>query len=347
MGDKKSSKKKKIAELVAIDLASSGMKLIRARKGKEGPVITAVDVLPPVPLLSADEAAGVEEGVAPVRKLPLTKQWIVYYAAIAVTGESAAIRYVSLPGNVVSGPGLVSQLSEHMGLDGEYRIAHVVTSIPDKKVETRILAAALPVAEVELLLSYVDTGYPAALSLEISSLASLNAFLSSSLVREHEDGAIAFIDSGARVSLMAVFNKGSLVLVRKFNVGGDALIKRLQQQMAVDRDVAAGILADGSFDISQSVHGVMEPFLRQISISKEFVERREDCRIKAVYVTGGMSLSQYWMEKIQQTAGVETLQWNPFAEMEVGEGALPDNLAGQEPRFSAAVGSLIGAFEES
>ena len=346
MGDKKSSNKKKISEVVAIDLATTGMKLVRAKRGKDGPLITAVDVLPPVDLTPVDDTE--EEEEEREYKLPLTKAWTTYYAAISMTAENAAIRYVSFPNQIRDAAKLEAQLREHMGLDEAYRISHVITSVPERKGEMRLLAAAVPVSEVEELLSYVETGYPAALSLEISSLSSLSAFQALGPIEDEKDeGAIAFVDSGARVSLMAVFNKGSLVLVRKFNVGGEALVKRLQQQMAVDRDVASGILSDGSFDISQSVQGVMDPFLRQISISKEFIERREECHIKRLYITGGMSLTKYWMERIKRTVGVETLQWNPFDGMNISEGAYPDKLLGQEPRFAAAIGSVIGAFEES
>jgi len=349
-GDKKSSKQKKISEVVAIDLATTGMKLVRAKRGKDGPVITAVDVLPPIDLAPLVEETDEEEEQEAVDcTLALSKAWTSYYAALSITAEDAAIRYVSLPSQIKDAEKLKSQLREHMGLDGDYRISHVVIPALERRAEMRLLAAAVPVSEVEHLLSYVESGYPAALSLEVSSLAALSGFRALGPIGEEseEEGAIAFIDSGARVSLMAVFNKGSLVLVRKFNVGGEALVKRLQQQMAVDREVASGILSDGSFDISQSVQGVMDSFLRQISISKEFIERREDCHIKTLYITGGMSLSEYWMEKIRGTVGVETLVWNPFDELEVVEGAYPEKLEGQEPRFAAAVGSIFGVFEES
>jgi hypothetical protein len=342
-GEKKSSGKKKISDIVAIDLATSGVKLVRAKRSKDGAVIVGVDVLAPIDL--SPETSEEEKKGGGGKRLPLPKAWVSYYAAVCLTGEKAAVRYVSLPGQFKEGVKVLEQLREHMGLDGEYRIAYVITEQPQKKAETRLLAAALPEEDAGALLANMSTGYPAALSIEVSSLSALNAFYMSGVL-EQQDGAVGFIDSGARVSLLAVFNKGALVLVRKFNIGGESLIKRLQQQMAVDREVANGIISDGSFDISQSVQGVMEPFLRQISISKDFVERREDCHIQALYVTGGMSLSQYWMDRIQRTAGVETRQWNPFDGLRMTDDALPEKLEGQEARFAAAVGAAMGAFKE-
>jgi Tfp pilus assembly PilM family ATPase len=158
---------------------------------------------------------------------------------------------------------------------------------------------------------------------------------------------MGLIECGCRVTLLALFNKGSLCLVRKFNMGGEALVGRIQKQMDVAREVAEGIVSDGSFDISQAVQDVIDPFLRQLSISKDFVERREGCHISSLHVSGGMGLSRYWVERIRAAAGVEVLPWNPMSNLQVAEGAIPEQVVGQEARLAAAVGVAAGAFEEA
>jgi Tfp pilus assembly PilM family ATPase len=89
----------------------------------------------------------------------------------------------------------------------------------------------------------------------------------------------------------------------------------------------------------------MDPFLRQMSISKDFVERREDCRVLKVYVSGGTSLSRYWVDEIKSAAGTEVERWNPFASLRLAPDALPASLAGQETRFAAALGGCLRILE--
>lgn len=340
-GKEQSVSKFKIADVVALDAAATGYKLVRIKQGKEGASVAAVEMVPVADLNGP--CPPTEEG----EKLDLPKNWMAYYVAMTVSGTNAVIRYVSLPGNVSPSPEVAGQLRDHMGLEGDYRLAYVVTEESSKKKnETRILAAAYPEDRSQALLSRVASGNPAPVSLEISCLSALNAFAAYGPLDQHPDDAVGFVEAGAKVTLLALFSRGSLVLVRKFNMGGETLIDRVQQQMGVDREVAEGIIWDGSFDISQAVESVMDPFLRQVSISKDFVERRESCRIKAVYASGGMSMSGYWLDSIQNAVGVTTTRWNPFERLTVDAGALPDALKGQESRFSAAVGAGMAVFEQ-
>lgn len=334
--------KTKFSEIVGADLGVSGLKLVRVKKAKSGLTLTAAEILPPV---KAETGAG-GETVRPT-KLPLPKQWVSHYTALTVTGEGASIRYVSLPGHVTSPQDVEAQIREHMGLEGEYRLAYAVAPTQKKEAETRVLAAALPEGEAQAVLGLVSTGSPAPIALEVAGLSALNGFLVHGPLAQHAEEAVGLIECGAAVTLLALFNKGTLCLVRKFNVGGETLIARIQRDMAVDRAVAEGIVSDGSFDISQPVQDVMDPFLRQLSISKDFVERRERCHVSAFYVSGGMSLSRYWVERIQVTGAVEVRLWNPLEGIEVGDGALPEPLAGQEVRLAAAVGAAFAAFEEA
>jgi Tfp pilus assembly PilM family ATPase len=213
------------------------------------------------------------------------------------------------------------------------------------KTETKYLAVAMPEDEAQSVLALVPAGPPAPLTLELSGLGALTAFLNGP-GRDITDEAIGVIEAGARVTFLALFNKGALVLVRKFDFGCETLVTKVQQQMGVDRAVAEGIIADGSFDISGCVHDVMGPFLRQLSISRDFVERQEKCRIARIYLSGGMSLSDYWVEAIRSGSKMDLRLWDPFENIQMGPGAVAEALKGQHTRFAAALGLALGALEE-
>lgn len=143
--------------------------------------------------------------------------------------------------------------------------------------------------------------------------------------------------------MMAIFNKGGLVLTRKLDVGGEAVLTSIQKQLGVDRAMAESILSQGAIDVSQSVRSVIEPFLRQVTISRDYVERQENCRISTLYLSGGMSLSASWNDEVMRATGMEARIWNPFENVQIVQGAIPERLQGQEPRFAAAMGAAVGA----
>jgi Tfp pilus assembly PilM family ATPase len=207
------------------------------------------------------------------------------------------------------------------------------------------LVVGLLEKEAQSVLDLVAVGAPAPRSLELSGLSSLAAFLHGP-GQAHEQDAVIMIEAGAKLTFMALLNKGAVILLRKFDLGSESIVAKVQQQLNVDQDTARGIISDGSFDISQSVRAVMAPFLRQLTISKDFVERRENCRLVKCYLSGGTSLSTYWKEEIRNATGVDSELWNPFHGLRVAEGAYPADLIGQEPRFAAAVGACWGVLEE-
>ena len=154
------------------------------------------------------------------------------------------------------------------------------------------------------------------------------------------------MDFGDTTSSFAIFNNGLLALVRRFDVGTDTILEKIQESLGVDRDTAKGIIADGAFDISQPVSEVLEPLIKQIMVSRDFVERREDCHISKIYVSGGLVISRDSLDEMRASVGVDVDPWSPFDKLHVQPDAVPENLVGQEWRFSAAVGAALGLFEE-
>jgi hypothetical protein len=332
----KTRRRKSPSDIVTIDLGTTGLKVVRIKRAKDGLTAIGVDILPPITF------AGQDAGTKP--KLELPKTLLTNYAALTLGAESAVVRILSLPPKAEQPT--EEQVREQVGLGPEFRVSFAVVSVPRPKAETKLLVVGVPEKDAQAVLSMVAVGVPAPFSLEAAGLPALTAYLKGPGV-QHTQDAIGVVEAGARLTFLALFQKETLVLVRKFDFGGDALVAKVQQQLGVDRDTAQGIISDGSFDISQPVHDVMDPFLRQLTISKDFVERREDCHISRIYVSGGPSLSQYWTDAIQNAAGVEVMRWNPFDSLRLAEGAYPANLQGQQTRFATAIGAGLGVFHES
>ena len=330
------------SDLVALDFATTGLKVVRIKKTKETTTILGVDLLPAV---SIEQESSADE--ADKSRIAIPKNLLSNYAAVALSGESSVVRFLNLPGHPEKEEIMETQAREHAGLGDEYRLAYMVMPHHVRgKAETRLLVVGLPENDAQGILGLMAAGIPAPISLEVSGISAFTSFLNGPGAKlEHE--AYAVLETGARVSFLGLFNKDSLVLVRKFEFGGDALVAKVQQQLGVDREVAQGVMSDGSFDISQSVHEVMDPFLRQLSVSKDYVERREECRIASINLSGGMSLSKYWVDEIRNATGVQVQTWDPFEGLTVESNAIPEKLQNQRPRFTAAIGAALGAYQSS
>lgn len=324
-------------EIAGADFGATGVKIIRVRNNKGTLALMGADILPRLELPNAPENHTVRF------KPPGNLQ--TNYVAVTVTGRSSNIRLLSITGHTASAELTEAKVRELMGVSPEMRVGYTVLPTVKGKAETRVLAVSMPEKEIQTILSLVPSGPPAAYSIEVSGLAALTAFERGPGADCPYEGVIV-IEAGVQTTLIALYAKRQLMLIRKFDFGGETVLAKVQQQLGVDRETAQGIIADGSFDISQPVHEVMDPFLRQLTISKDFVERREECAVGAIFLSGGVTLSRYWAEELYRATGLEIVAWNPLEQFSMSAGSFPEQLVGQESRFAAASGAVLGVFAE-
>jgi Tfp pilus assembly PilM family ATPase len=305
--------------------------------------------------LGADVLPGVSlpkkpgDAVGPLPPLKLPKNLIAKYAAIAVTGENAVVKLLSFPGRAETiGGELDTKILEGIALENpdNYRVNYKLLTEWQSKTECRALAVAVPEVEARSACMLLPTGFPVPRSIEIAGLAAMTAFLQSAGGKDSDD-AVGMLEFGSGVSFFAIFNKKVPVLIRKFDVGSSMILEKVQESLGVDRTTAEGILADGSFDISLQMGDVMDGFVKQIMVSRDFVERRENCRISKVYVSGGATRSRDWLTELKAALGYDVSPWNPFDILKVADGVFPENLKGQEGRFAAAVGASLATLTEA
>lgn len=325
-------------DLVGVDISNTGIKAVRMHKTKDQSSVVAVDILPPVNIP--------DNLTSEVPLLELPQRLKARYVSLAVPGDGATIKLLSFPGPFRDSS--IQKVIESLGIEDldKYRISYKVVTEGHGKSESRILAVALPETEASGAPKLFPIARPAPYSLEISGLASMTAFMNGPAVNA-SDAAIGAIDFGDNASTFTLFNKGVLALVRRFNIGTNNIVDQVQESLGVDRETAQGIITDGAFDISQSVSEVMEPLIKQLIVSRDFVERRENCSISKLYASGGITLSRDSLDEMRSSLGVEIDSWNPFdiESITIEPDAIPENLKGQEWRFSAALGACISTFE--
>ena len=327
-------------DVVALDVASTGIKAVRMRRAADGVHLLAADILPIKAF--APVAPGADQPLPP---LQLSKAFRSRYAAVAVSGHGSSVKLLTFPGHFDQHA--EAQIPGHMGIEDESdnRIGYKVIAQGHGRSESRVLAVALPEQQARIATQLLPAGIPAPVAIEVSGLSALTAFLNGPALEAAQD-PVGVLECGARVTFFALFNAGLLALVRKFEFGTEDILAEVEKSLGVTRETAQEILAQESIDISHSAGAAMDRLLRQLIVSRDFVERRENCHIRAVYVSGGAALSPPWLANLRTTLEVESLVWNPFETLKVAQGALPATVTGMASRFAAAVGAGLAALEE-
>ncbi len=315
-------------DVIGLDFGVSGIKAVRVKKTEDKLTLLAADILPAL------------STVAPATNLSIPRPLQARYAAIATSAPGAVVKLLTLPSH--SEKPIDTHVNELMGLgdSADFRLGY--EHVFDSRTERRVLAAALPDASGRTLCRLFPSGIPAPCSVEISGLASITAFTRGPGAK-HKGDTVAIMDFGATTTYVAFLSKGVMSLIRKFDFGSIPILKKLQESLGVDEDVAFGILNDQSFDISKILRQTMESFLQQMTISWDFVERRENNPITHFYACGGLTSLKSWRDEVKEITGHEPTTWDPFESLEVQSGSIPSKWKGQESRFTASVGAALGA----
>ncbi len=326
---------KMAASLLGVDFSTTSTKVVRLKRIKEELVLMGIDLLPAVDF--GTEACRIE----------LPRNITANYACLAYTGKSSVVRMVNalLSDEQTELP--ERKLRELLNVGDDYRVSATLAKKGQGRHDSSFLAAAIPEDDLHFLLSMFPSGPPAPASVEVAGLSFIPAFLNAR-GKECRGEAVCLIETGESASYFVFINEGVPALVGKFNFGGSTLREKVVQDLGVDDELAGTILTDSSINISTSMNDVMTPFLKQLSISKDFIERHQGCQISKVYVSGGTSLLPHWPSVVEQRLHAEVLPWSPFENIQYDHpDIVPEHLASQATRFAAAVGAAIGGFGES
>lgn len=329
---KKTRTQQRFSDLVGVDFSSTATKVVRLKESKGELSLAGIDLLP-----------AVDFGTAASR-IDLPRNITAYYGCLSYTGTAAVVRMINT--NLAESENLVSdsKLRELLNVTDDFRVSARLIKRGKGRQDSSLLAAAIPEDDIRFLLNMFPAGPPAPASLEVSGLAFVSAFLHARGAECAED-TVCLLETGETISHFVFLNKGEVVLVGKMPFGTQTFRNQLSTDLGVDDDLAASILNDRSINISSSLSKVLEPFIKQLSISKDFIERHQGCRVARIYISGGLSLLPSWSKELQQMLHSEIARWNPLENITCDPEILTQEMKEQATRFSAAIGAAIGGFE--
>lgn len=324
-------------DVVGLEVGSTTTRVVRLKRLGEAITLVGADLLPRLPLPPAD--------VGDFRPAPLEipKSLRALYAAIAITSPQTSIRMIAVP----TGQENVAQINynELLGLpEGtEYRIGYELLP-SDARGEQSVLAAGLPERQARWAVELLPHGIPAPCSLQAGGTAVLNCF-TRELAAHHGEACAMFVQIGVEMTEVAVYYKGRLALFRQCMIGSQSIIKSVQERFGIEEDLVPGILEDDLIDATQPIAAAIEPFLRQLVLAREFVERKRSCRIEKVLLCGVVLGTKHWNTHIGNAMGITPELWNPLATLPCAPDAMTDRMKGMESRFATAVGAALAVLE--
>lgn len=324
-------------DVVGVDVGATTTRVVRLKRTGDTIALVAADLLPHQILPSRQ---GTE-----LRPLPLIlpKHLRAPYAAVAVSSPQGCIRLLSTP----SGVDRMDQLNlkEMLGLaEGqEYRIGYEV--LPSEgRAEQLVLAVGIPEAQARWASALFPVGLPAPCSLQVGGAAMLNV-CGRERTAHQGDTCPLFIQVGCELSDVAVFHKGRLALYRQCTIGSQSVVASVRAKFDLAEDLVPGILEDDLIDATQTINEAIEPFLRQLVLAREFVERKRSCRVERILICGTVLGAKHWVAQIEKAIGIKPELWNPLASFAVAPDALTERVLGMESRFAGAVGAALAVLE--
>jgi Tfp pilus assembly PilM family ATPase len=323
---------KRFSDLVGIDCSTTATKVVRLKKSKSEISLVGIDLLPAIDFKSVS------------RRMELPRNINAYYGCLAYSGPTSVVRMVNAPLAAEENMMPEGKLRELLNVEESFRVSSRLIKRGRGRQDSSFLAAAIPQDDIQFLLNMFPSGPPAPASVEVAGLSFISAFLNAR-GEAHANEAVCLLETGELTSYFVFLNKGVVALVGKLGFGARTIRDRLAADLGVDDELAGTILSDRSINISASITTVLEPFLKQLSISRDFVERHQGCRISKVYVSGGLSLMSNWPEEVMRLLNAPVEQWSPIENIKVEADIIPEHLEKQLTRFSAAIGAAIGGFE--
>jgi len=325
---------RKVSDLLGVDFSSTGTKVVRLRKAKGGQIsLVGIDLLPALDLTASKCS------------LKLPKQLVTHYANLVYSGKEAVARVLNVPLPPDEDMLPDEKLRELLNVSEEYRVSAGLLKRASGRKDSMLLAAAIPESIIKTVLSSFEVGSPALASVEVAGLAFISAFLYAQGERV-KDEAVCIVEYGESTTYFAFLNQGMVLLVGRFDFGGAVMRDKISKDLGVDEDLTKTIIVDRSIDVSAFIIEAMTPILKQLSISKDFVERHQSCEISKLYISGGTNQLSCWTQEAAKYLQVEVLPWNPLENINYAKGVIPDSLSDKISSFSVAIGAAIGGLEE-
>ncbi len=320
-------------DVIGMDIGRAAVKMVRLRKNGASIALMGTELGPGFAF----------DGSTPSITIPPRLQ--ARYVSLAISDSRSTAKLLTFPGSVNAA--FEADLAKNLGLDPatDDRMAYRVVTEAAGRGDSRVLAASVPEAVVAPVMRIFASGLPAPRSLELSPVAALTAFEATAALAG--GGTAGLLDFGTESSMLSIFHRKTLVMIRRFDFGIRKLLDRVTSSLHIDIDTALNILSDDAFDISELIADIMGPFSSQLIVSRDFAERRENCSLKHLHIIGGIASSQAAMHELERSLHLSIERFDPFSVPSLQPDAPEALPATDRWRYTAALGAALATLQEA
>ncbi len=260
------------------------------------------------------------------------------YVSVIYGGPGIGIRLLNFPGTPGSPEAISQQVAQALGVDSQatsvvHQLVH--RSAEEGAPEYAVLAASMPRPLVTGIRGMVEGAGLTPVSLVTPGIAAANLTRAFPSLLE-ATAVTAFLDIDAVGSILLIYRGTDLVLARHFRFGCEQIIQALQTGTNLDRETAAKLFLSGSFDFSANVVRTVDPWLHQVAISLDFLERRFGSPVRKLFLFGEGARSKVLEKMLDERVQCSVMQWLPLED----ESVMPPPPKSADPLdgFTAAAG---------
>jgi type IV pilus assembly protein PilM len=205
----------------------------------------------------------------------------------------------------------------------------------------QLLVAGAPKAEVVWVRDALVNAKLKVDSIELVALTVINA-----LQRSHgqicEQELVLLLDVGAQITTLNFLRQGQPLLTRFMQFGGTALTEHIAKILTLSTAAAEEEKRKMSESVSVLARAALQPLVREVRSSIDFVERQYDCRITHAFVGGGTACRSALVQFLGEDVGLGMEVWNPLEGMKMTElNGDVEQLKSLAPSLGGAVGAAI------
>ena len=155
--------------------------------------------------------------------------------------------------------------------------------------------------------------------LQLAPVCSFNAF-EFAYPEIFMNEAFLLLDMGHLQTTVLIGSKGELVLVRRIDYGGKALMHALTAEDALDADAAWLMIQQGDEGMTEICRNSLSRLSTEVRNSIGFFEGQREESISRIFVSGGLARAETVLQAISDELGLPCEIWDPLETCEV---ALP------------------------
>lgn len=342
---------------VGLDIGTSAVRAAQVTSGRGGYSLARFGqvALPPGAVVGGEIAdpGAVTEAISQLWSRAKFKNKNV---VIGVANQRVVVRQVDLP--FIEEKELRSsikfQVADHIPMPVEdaeldYQVLEDFTGESGEHM-MRVLLVAAASSMVESFLQVVtDAGLQPA-GVDITPFAVARATSPAARGESGMAGAEAIVDVGAGITNIVVHHNGEPHFVRILLTGGDDATRSLAQDLDVAFDEAEAVKLDlgrgvGNPESKRVMSDRVDALVREVQGSLDYYLSLEDSEpVMSVLLTGGASLTDGFVERLNQNLRTTVQVASPLGQIDVGKSGLTvQQIAHVEPVAAAAVGLAMGS----